>query len=325
VSSAAASRPDSLATATLKPREVEELVDFYVHRRLALALVALVRNTSVTPNQITAMSGLLGIAAGLVIGIGGPRHVGLVPLGGVLLLLSVVFDCADGQLARLRGSSTLAGRALDGIVDVFPIVAVQFGFAAFLIAAGLSPWYVLPTMLVAGLCWRWHAEAYDCAKCLYMANTSAEADTEGVPDLAQIEAERDRLRAEGRHGMALCVAILRGYTAMQRKRERRAGFDEPGMQTDAERAEYRRIFAPSMRAWSWTGIGTHHFLMMLAAFLTPVFTPSAVVAWWSIILAMSVLSWSLQMKTPRLERRLADTLAKTNPAAGPHAPREVGA
>lgn len=301
----------SVAAASLKPREVEELVDFYVHRRLALALVAVVRGTPITPNQITVVSGLLGVAAGCVIGCASPATPGLPPLAGLLLLASVVCDCADGQLARLRGTSTLVGRALDGIVDAFPIIAVQVGFAVFLIRAGVSPWYVVTVLLLVLLAWRWHAELYDRAKCLYLANTRDEPGSEGVSDLDEIRAERDALRAEGRKGSAWCLAVLLHYTAHQRRHGDRAGYDRPAMPGGREREAYRRIYGPAMRVWSWTGIGTHHFLMMLAAALTPFHSAAALVAWWIIIGPMSLLTFTLERSTPRMEKRLNEALSAT--------------
>jgi len=45
-------------------------------------------------------------------------------VAGLLVFLSAVFDCADGQLARMRKSSSPFGRMLDGIADLVVSIAV---------------------------------------------------------------------------------------------------------------------------------------------------------------------------------------------------------
>lgn len=47
--------------------------------------------------------------------------------GGVLLELSLILDCVDGQLARATGQSSEWGRLLDGIGGYVAYLAVVFG------------------------------------------------------------------------------------------------------------------------------------------------------------------------------------------------------
>jgi len=81
---------------------------------LSLRLVSLVRGTPVTPDQLTLASlaaGLLGAAllAGAPGALGGPGWLG----AALCLHASYVLDCADGQLARLRGQFSRHGWRLD--------------------------------------------------------------------------------------------------------------------------------------------------------------------------------------------------------------------
>ncbi len=55
----------------------------------------------------------------------------VVPAAG-LLLISMILDCADGQLARLRGGGSLLGRMLDGTADYVSALAVHIGMALYL-------------------------------------------------------------------------------------------------------------------------------------------------------------------------------------------------
>jgi hypothetical protein len=98
---------------TTKPRDV--LWNRFVARPIAALLVAALERSAVTPNQITLASLLvfLGSVALLVLM---PGWRGLCLAVGVLQL-SYVLDCADGQLARLRGTSSPVGAHLDFLMD----------------------------------------------------------------------------------------------------------------------------------------------------------------------------------------------------------------
>ncbi len=87
----------------------------YVARPLAALLVAPLERTRVTPNQVTLLSLLVFlVSAALMVLLPGPRGL----LAAVVVLeLSYVLDCVDGQLARLRGSSSPVGAHLDFLMD----------------------------------------------------------------------------------------------------------------------------------------------------------------------------------------------------------------
>lgn len=82
----------------------------------ALVVQALVP-TRVTPNQVTFLSLFTFVGAAAVIA-GVPTWMGLI--GGALLIqLSYILDCVDGQLARLKSLSSPVGALLDFLVDEF--------------------------------------------------------------------------------------------------------------------------------------------------------------------------------------------------------------
>jgi phosphatidylglycerophosphate synthase len=104
-------------------------VERYLTRPLASLIVRAVFPTSLTPNQLTYVSFFLGIASGFAY-CGASRL--YFALGGVLVFLSSVFDCADGMLARSRNQCTHYGRYLDlfldRIVDFFILIGLCVGF-----------------------------------------------------------------------------------------------------------------------------------------------------------------------------------------------------
>lgn len=98
----------------LKSRDVEDPVNLWVHRPLAYLFCRLVYRTRVSPNQLTLLSILLGVAASLCWVVGSSSAM---IWGGALLWASAIMDGADGILARARNSQSAFGRALDGAAD----------------------------------------------------------------------------------------------------------------------------------------------------------------------------------------------------------------
>jgi archaetidylinositol phosphate synthase len=78
-----------------------------------------------TPNQLTLISLLFGIAAALLYAF---QHV---YLGAAMLLLSGLFDFIDGGVARLNGKSSTFGAAIDWIIDKYVdcLVLIGIGFS----------------------------------------------------------------------------------------------------------------------------------------------------------------------------------------------------
>lgn len=89
-------------------------VERYFTRPLAFLIVRAVYNTKVTPNSLTYISfifGLLAAAAYL-----GGNHLFFI-LGGVMGQVTSIFDCADGQLARVKNMGSRYGAHLDLFLD----------------------------------------------------------------------------------------------------------------------------------------------------------------------------------------------------------------
>jgi len=107
--------------ASLKPLDVEEPIDVYLHRPLGYLVALASFRTPVSPNHITLLSMIFGVVAGVCILLPFSHHL---LVAGALVLLSTVLDCADGQLARMRKSASTVGRMLDGVADSVVSVAV---------------------------------------------------------------------------------------------------------------------------------------------------------------------------------------------------------
>jgi phosphatidylglycerophosphate synthase len=101
-------------------------VDRFVIRPPAALLVRALFKTSVTPNQLTMCSFFFGLAAGLAYLGGAPAFF---VLGGVLVMISTIFDCADGMLARGKDMTSRYGAFLDLFLDRIADFAVLSGAA----------------------------------------------------------------------------------------------------------------------------------------------------------------------------------------------------
>ncbi|MGM0568289.1 MAG: CDP-alcohol phosphatidyltransferase family protein [Elusimicrobiota bacterium] len=119
------SKASKLSPGAVKSAYTEEPVHSML-RPIASATVKKLANTSVTANQITSISAIFGIIAGISIAAGAAL------LGGFFLFVSMILDCADGQLARIRGGGNRLGRILDGSADYITSFAVHTGLAIYL-------------------------------------------------------------------------------------------------------------------------------------------------------------------------------------------------
>ncbi len=106
------------------PIDLVEPVNRYIQDPIANQIVCFLKNTPVTPNQVTYFSVLVGFASGYAFSFA--STVSLI-LGGVLLEITLLLDCVDGQLARAKNMASDWGRLIDGIAGYFAYLAVVYG------------------------------------------------------------------------------------------------------------------------------------------------------------------------------------------------------
>ena len=103
---------------------------FPLVRHLSYRLTPLLLKTSVTPNQITTVSLLLGLVCAVCF-TQGSWITGII--GGLLMVASYTFDNCDGEVARIKNMSSEFGAKLDDMsdwmVDVSFFLALGYGTA----------------------------------------------------------------------------------------------------------------------------------------------------------------------------------------------------
>ena len=105
-------------------KDLAEPVNVYIHDPIAKRFVRVLKNTCFTPNQVTYLSVLVGFVSGYSFSQG--TWVSSIA-GGILLELTLILDCVDGQLARAKNMASDWGRLIDGIAGYFAYLAVVYG------------------------------------------------------------------------------------------------------------------------------------------------------------------------------------------------------
>ena len=109
-----------------------------------MPIAKLLVNTNVSANSVSWFSFLLGLISCYMIISGRPY------ISVIFLFLSLVFDCVDGDLSRIRYKITQTGYYLDGvldrIVDSLLIISVIFYYPDLLFLGALL---IFVTMLTA--------------------------------------------------------------------------------------------------------------------------------------------------------------------------------
>src|SRR5262249_5272461 len=99
--------------------------------RLARRLVIPLKDTWVTPNHLTTVRLLVGLAACAAFGVGSYMWSNV---AGCLIILSNFLDHTDGELARLSGKTSRFGHiydlASDALVTILMFIAIGAGIAA---------------------------------------------------------------------------------------------------------------------------------------------------------------------------------------------------
>jgi len=98
----------------------------YLYYTFSLRLVYIIRNTRISPNALTLSSLVLVLAGCVAYALGSPIAV---VVGLVLIQISYVFDCADGQLARYRQQYAPIGGWLDQTADRIKEFTIFFSLA----------------------------------------------------------------------------------------------------------------------------------------------------------------------------------------------------
>jgi phosphatidylglycerophosphate synthase len=103
------------------PREWDGIISQLINRKFSRPTARFLANhTRVTPNQITILSFLVGLASGLF-------FLDHVLIGGLLAQISSIIDGVDGDLAFFAGQTSSFGGFMDSVLDRYADAAILMG------------------------------------------------------------------------------------------------------------------------------------------------------------------------------------------------------
>jgi phosphatidylglycerophosphate synthase len=103
---------DRLLQSLLKA--TDGLISRSINRKISLRVTRLLLDTSLTPNGMTLIAAIFGVAAILTVALGGVRWI---VLGALLLQIQSILDGCDGEISRLKYIRSRLGEWLDQILD----------------------------------------------------------------------------------------------------------------------------------------------------------------------------------------------------------------
>jgi len=104
----------------------EGIIGTLIVRKISIQITNILARTSVTPNQITFISFLMGILSAYCISLA--EHNFLI-LGGIIFFISYIIDNVDGEIARLKNLGSKKGAFLDSSLDRIKEGAVFFAIS----------------------------------------------------------------------------------------------------------------------------------------------------------------------------------------------------
>lgn len=215
-------------------------------RPLAAHLVDWLLPTRVTPNEVSAASAAANLLAAAALASG---RGALAAGAGALMLVAMVLDAADGQLARARGGGSPHGRLWDGIADYTGGIALYVGLLVGLSRGDLAVWGrplagapAAALVVAAGVSEALHAMRFDALKQRHLAARGGRA--------IETAADVERRAAEARGAAAWALRVYTWYVRAQ---------GAPG------EGELERRLA----VWGLTGTSGHRAAMAAAALSAP--------------------------------------------------------
>lgn len=249
----------------LKSTEVEDPVNICVHRPLAYAFVWSVFRTPLTPNGVTLLAIIAGLASGAFFLFGTSTAM---VAAGALLWTAAILDGADGILARAKNQASQFGRALDGAADVIVAVATVFPAFAHLWFKEQNTthlWLMGPAIGLTAV----HLWLYDFYKENYLRRTRLDRGGEGE-DPEQVARLVERAKEKGAITHFAVKHVLLPYVQTQQKIIRLLDPLAVVGRNDVERTEetaeiYRKHNQGPMRLWAIVSLAPHSYLMAICA------------------------------------------------------------
>jgi len=243
---------------SIKHAIFDETLTLYILRPIAFVFVKMLYPTSITPNQVSLMTIIIGIISGFIFAQG---TVTSFIVGGSLYFLCMVTDCVDGMIARLKNNGTLAGRIIDGFADylvgISVYVGMGIGFEKGFINLDylrINPWWII---VIAAVSHIFHAMLVDYYRAEFMAHGLGKASSTR-DDKIKFTTELNRIKQmRGKWLDKILISTYLGYSHLQIFH-----LDE---EEQYDRETYFKSNKLLIRLWFWIGPTAGAFVIIISA------------------------------------------------------------
>ncbi|HAL18085.1 MAG TPA: hypothetical protein DCO86_00405 [Spirochaetaceae bacterium] len=136
-----------------KSDDTTDFLDRHVFEPISIVFSHIFIKLGIIPNVITVMSGIFGMAGGILLYF---RDFKLNLIGILLEIMAYIFDTCDGQVARITKHCSRYGRMLDGFCDSLAFASMYFALS-FRLMNEMIPFtnvywglYIWPVSIAAG-------------------------------------------------------------------------------------------------------------------------------------------------------------------------------
>ena len=245
---------------SIKHEVFDETLALYILRPIAFIFVKLLYPTSITPNQVSLMTVIVGIMSGYFFSRG---DVVSFVIAGSLYFLSLVLDCVDGMIARLKNNETPVGRIIDGlsdyIVGILVYIGMGIGFGKGLIDIKYLPFNYWWFIVIAAISHIFHAIFVDYYRTEFMAHglgkqiSTLEEKNKFTAELDKIKHQKNKLFEK------ILIVVYLGYSHLQLFKK------------DKQKVYGRETYYNSnkllIKLWFWIGPTASAFIIIISAFL----------------------------------------------------------
>ena len=245
---------------SIKHAIFDETLTLYILRPIAFVFVKLLYPTSITPNQVSLMTIIVGIISGYFFSRG---TVTCFVIGGSLYFFCMVLDCVDGMIARLKNSGTAVGRIIDGVADylvgISVYVGMGIGFEKGLINLDFLPinhWWI---MVIAAVSHIFHAVIVDYYRVEFMAHGLGKS-TSTWEEKKKFTAELNKIKhLRGKLLEKILIAVYLGYSHLQ--------LFKMNEKEEYNKKAYYHSNKLLIRLWFWIGPTAGAFIIIISAVL----------------------------------------------------------
>lgn len=245
---------------SIKHEVFDETLALYILRPIAFIFVKLLYPTSITPNQVSLMTVIVGIMSGYFFSRG---DVVSFVIAGSLYFLSLVLDCVDGMIARLKNNGAPVGRIIDGlsdyIVGILVYIGMGIGFGKGLIDIKYLPFNYWWFIVIAAISHIFHAISVDYYRTEFMAHglgkqiSTLEEKNKFTAELDKIKHQKNKLFEK------ILIVVYLGYSHLQLFKK------------DKQKVYGRETYYNSnkllIKLWFWIGPTASAFIIIISAFL----------------------------------------------------------